>query len=338
VRCIICDQERPESEEHIFPLAIGGCLATPRVCGACNSKLGARVDAPLVDHLAIVMRREELKIAGRGSVPSGFDRVLGGRSVLVRDQSHQLQTRIDPRTNTLDIRTIPNISKVTLPDGRVADQLRMDVRDISKLGEIVRKFRARRGLRPLTPAELDKLIADAQANAIENINPEVIVNIRVDPIGFMKCLVKISYELAFSWLGEDYLDDPIAQKTREYLLKIMRDKDIIYPTLPMMGTISFDLIEPLKMWSDNENLHIACATLCQGKIVIYLKVFNIFYAALVVTDAAHKYLTMGLSDSKLRFLAIDPVAGAYAESSLIEEMGRIASIMLGRAPNPAPPH
>jgi hypothetical protein len=82
MRCIICDEERPESEEHIFPLAIGGCLATLRVCSDCNSKLGARVDAPLVDHLAIVLRREELKIAGRARVPSSFDRVLGGRSVL----------------------------------------------------------------------------------------------------------------------------------------------------------------------------------------------------------------------------------------------------------------
>ena len=336
MRCIICDEERSESEEHIFPLAIGGCAATFRVCGDCNSKLGTRVDAPLVDHLAIVMRREELKIAGRGGVPSSFDRVLGGRSALAQDQSHQLQTRIDPTTNKLDIRTIPNISKVTLPDGRVTDQLRMDIRDINKLGEIVRKFRERRGLPPLTAAELDRLIADAQANAMENVNPEVIVNIRVDPVGFMKCLVKIAYELAFCWLGEDYPDDPVAQKTREYLLNIMRDKDIIHPTLPMMGTVSFDLIEPLKMWSNNKNLHIACATLCQGKVVICLKIFDIFYAALVVSDTADKYLTMGLSDPKLRFLAIDPVAGAYAESSFIEEMGRIASIMIGRTPNPTP--
>jgi hypothetical protein len=119
--CIICDQERPESEEHVFPLAIGGCVVTLRVCNDCNSKLGARVDAPLVDHLAIVLRREELKIAGRGGVPSTFDRILG-KSVLARDQSHQLRTSIDPTTNTLDIRSIPNISKVTLPDGRVADQ------------------------------------------------------------------------------------------------------------------------------------------------------------------------------------------------------------------------
>jgi hypothetical protein len=223
---------------------------------------------------------------------------------------------------------------VTLPDGRIADQLRLDIRDVDKLGEIVRKFRARRGLPPLTDPELDKLIADSQANAVENVNPEVIASIRVDPVGYMKCLVKIAYELAFCWLGEDYLDDPIRKKTKEYLLGIMNEKNITQPTLPMMGTISFDLIEPLKMWSNNKNLHIAYATLCQGKIVICFKVFDIFYAALVVSDTADKYLTMGLSDQKLRFLAIDPVAGAIAQSSFMEEVGRIASIMIGRTPNP----
>jgi hypothetical protein len=337
MRCIICDQERAESEEHIFPLAIGGCLATLRVCGDCNSKLGARIDAPLVDHLAIVMRREELKIAGRGGVPSTFDRVIGGRSALAREQSHQLRTKIDPTTNKLDIRTIPNISKVTLPDGRVADQLRMDIRDINKLGEIARKFRERRGLPPLTDAELDKLMADAQANAIENVNPEVIANIRVDPIGFMKCLVKIAYELAFCWLGEDYLNDPIAKKTKKYLLGIMNEKNITQPTLPMMGTISFDVIKPLEMWSTNKNLHIAYANRYQNQIVICLKLFDIFYACLVVSDVADGYLTMGISDQKLRFLAIDPVAGAKAESSFMEEMGRAASIVLGHAPNSGAP-
>jgi len=335
MRCIICDQERQESEEHVFPLAIGGCLATLRVCSDCNSKLGARVDAPLIDHLAIVLRREELKIAGRGGVPTTLDRVLG-KSVLAREKSHQLRTRIDSATKTLDIRTIPNISKVTLPDGRVADQLRLDVRDIGKLGETVRKFRKRRGLPPLADDELNKMIDNAQANAVENINPEVIANIKVDPVGFMKFLVKIVYELAFCWLGDDYLCDPIAVKTREYLLGIMNEKYVSQPILPMKGTVSFDLIKLWEMWSNNKNLHMAYATVCQEHIMICLKIFDIFYAGLVVTDTARKYLGMALSDPRLRFIAMDPVAGAIAESSFIEEMGRIARIMIGREPNPAP--
>jgi|SRR5579864_1347238 len=335
MRCIICDEERLESEEHLLPLAIGGCLVTDRVCGECNSKLGSRVDAPLVDHLAVVQRRGELKIGGRGGVPSTFDRILG-KSVLARDKTHQLRTSIDPSTNKLDIRTIPNVFEVTLPDGRVAKQLRLDARDAHKLGEIIRKFRQRQHLPALSDDELDEIVSDAQANAIEQINPEVIVNIRVDVVGFMKCLVKICYELAFCWLREDYLDDPIARETRKYLRGIMYEKEISQPVLPMKGTISFEVIKPLEMWSTNKNLHIAYATICEKKIVVCLKIFDIFYACLVVSEMADRYLTMGLSDPKLRFLAIDPVAGAMAESSFVDEMGRIARIMIGREPNQAP--
>ena len=316
MRCIICDQERQGSEEHIFPLAIGGCLSTLRVCSDCNSKLGTRVDAPLVDHLAIVQRREVLNIEGRGEIPSTFNRILG-KSILARDKTHRLRTGIDPSTNKLDIRTIPNISKVVLPDGRVADQLRLDVRDIDKLGEIVRKFRERHGLPPFTDDELNKLIADAEANAVENTNPEVIANIRVDPVGFMKCLVKIAYELAFCWLGEEYLDDPVAKSTREYLIGIMHAKSTTNSVLPMKGTVSFDVIDSLKTWSNNKNLHIAYATQFQRSVVISLKIFDIFYATFVVSDIADKYLARGLSDQKLRFLAIDPVTEAMAETSFM---------------------
>ena len=336
MRCIICDQERPGTKEDIFPLAIGGCLSTLRVCGDCNSILGTRVDAPLVDHLAIVQRREVLKIKGRGKIPSAFNRILGKSVVLASDKTHRLRISTDPSTNKLDIRTVPNISKVVLPDGRVADQLRLDVRDIDK-AEIVRKIRERRGLPPLTDDELDKRIADAEANAIENINPEVIANIRCDPVGYMKCLVKIAYELAFCWLGEEYLDDPVAKGTRGYLIGIMNARNTTNPVLPMKGTVSFDVIDTLKTWSNNKNLHVAYAIQFQGSVVVSIKIFDIFYATFVVSDIADKYLARGLSDQKLRFLAIDPVTRAMAETSFMEEVGRIASIMTGLEPNPVPP-
>jgi hypothetical protein len=104
----------------------------------------------------------------------------------------------------------------------------------------------------------------------------------------------------------------------------------------MKGTVSFDVIDLLKMWSDNKNLHIAYAEKFQSSVVISIKIFDIFYATFIVSDIADKYLAMGLSDQKLRFLAIDPVTEAMAETSFMEEMGRIARIMTGREPNPVP--
>jgi transposase, IS6 family len=64
MRCIFCLKERPGSEEHVFPLAIGGTLTTDRVCEPCNSTLGSRVDSALTDNFAVRIRRAELGLAG----------------------------------------------------------------------------------------------------------------------------------------------------------------------------------------------------------------------------------------------------------------------------------
>ena len=90
-----------------FPLAIGGCLITKRVCEGCNSKLGTSVDAPLLDHLFVLVRRAELGIAGRGGVPDACRHILGD-SVVASDPAHRLRVKIDPSTGKLDIRTIPS--------------------------------------------------------------------------------------------------------------------------------------------------------------------------------------------------------------------------------------
>jgi hypothetical protein len=78
IRCIFCLEERIGTDEHVFPFAIGGCLKTKRVCACCNAKLGSRIDAALIDHSLILLRRAELGIAGEsGKVPDAFRHMFG---------------------------------------------------------------------------------------------------------------------------------------------------------------------------------------------------------------------------------------------------------------------
>ena len=78
MRCIFCMKDRPPSDEHIFPLAIGGSLHTQRVCRECNSILGSTVDAPLSDHIFIVIRRAELGLKGNSNtIPDALKNLLG---------------------------------------------------------------------------------------------------------------------------------------------------------------------------------------------------------------------------------------------------------------------
>jgi hypothetical protein len=199
VRCIFCLEEKVGNEEHVFPLAIGGCLMTKRVCEGCNSKLGTSIDAPLTDHLLVVVRRAELGIAGRGGVPDAFRQILGD-SVLASDPSHRLRATVDPNTGKLDIRTVPSSSPQQLPDGTTAKRLVLDERDIDGLGDIIQKIRRRNNLSPLSPEEIDQLKQNARDNLAVIENPKAILNIRIDTHRFMRGIVKICYELAFLWL------------------------------------------------------------------------------------------------------------------------------------------
>jgi hypothetical protein len=100
--------------------------------------------------------------------------------------------------------------------------------------------------------------------------------------------------------------------------------------LPMKGTITGEIIQPMTMWAANKSLHIAYATVVQNHIGICLKIFDVFYTVLFITETANRYISGGLSDKKLRFLVIDPVARTRMETAFIDEIGRIARIMTGR--------
>jgi hypothetical protein len=331
VRCIFCLEEKPGSEEHVFPLGIGGCLTTTRVCVSCNSKIGSRVDAPLIDHTLIVLRRAELGIAGRGDVPNAFE-YLFGDVVLATDQSQRLRTTIDPKTGKLDIYLIPSSSPPQqLNAGTTVKRLVVDARDIHKLGTIAQKIRQRHNCPPLSDQEIERLVLDAQQNINTTENPDVLAVLKFDTHRFMGAILKICYELAFLWFGEKYLEDPVAAKVRRYLKRIM---DGGFPSneeeFPMQGTITNEVIAPMAVWAENKNLHLAFAIVVPNHLGICVKIFDIFYAVLFVTDDAGKYVSGAMSDRRLRFLVIDPVVRIMEETALRDEFGRIAGIMTGR--------
>jgi hypothetical protein len=206
MRCIFCLEEKCESEEHVFPLGIGGCLTSSRVCVSCNSKIGSSIDAPLIDHSLIILRRAALGIAGRGDVPNAFLHLFEN-AVLAGDVSRRLRTTIDPVTGKLDIYAIPNASMQQLVDGTTVKRLVLDSRDIDKLGAIVQKIQERQNLPPLPPEEIARIVRDAQQNINTIQNPDVITSLKFDTYRFMRGILKICYELAFLWFGEEYLAD-----------------------------------------------------------------------------------------------------------------------------------
>src|SRR6516162_1018731 len=149
MRCIFCLKEKVESDEHVFPFAIGGCLITKRVCASCNSKLGTSIDAPLINHTAILLRRAELGIAGKsGDVPDAFSHLFGD-AVLASDKSQRLKITVDPSTNKLDIYKLywsPPLEHQN--DGRIIKRITVDVRDVGTIDKSIQRERKRLGLEP----------------------------------------------------------------------------------------------------------------------------------------------------------------------------------------------
>jgi hypothetical protein len=158
MHCIFCLQERPPSLEHIFPLAIGGTITTDRVCAACNSMLGSRVDAALCNFLPIRVRRGELGLAGHGrEPPSQFDILLGDQK-LVGPEANRIRTTVNKATGKLDHRQLYHAADVILPDGRKARQITLDVRDQDQIPKVIQRERKRHNLPPLTEEELEQIL------------------------------------------------------------------------------------------------------------------------------------------------------------------------------------
>jgi hypothetical protein len=71
-------EEKPPSDEHLIPTALGGALIIDRVCKDCNDKFGQQADAGLEKQYQIEQRRIEHGLKGQsGSLPDPSRRLLG---------------------------------------------------------------------------------------------------------------------------------------------------------------------------------------------------------------------------------------------------------------------
>jgi len=166
--CIFCLKERPSTEEHIFPLAIGGTVTTDRVCESCNSGLGSRVDAALSDFFPIRARRAKLGLAGNGGEVPGLHEFFLGMANLVGVEANQVHTAFNKSTGKLDLKQIPHKSETTLTSGETSVQITVDARDRGKLPKMIQRERTLRNLPPLPEEELANAVNNFAVNSVEN--------------------------------------------------------------------------------------------------------------------------------------------------------------------------
>lgn len=185
-QCAICRRrDVPYSVEHVIPEAFGGCYtSSDLICVDCNSQLGHRVDAPLVNHWLAKLFRFCYDLKGKASAPPNpFD----GEFNLQTDPDRKMRIRIGS-DGVLVPYAIPVVTRTNLNPNRVQVDISIDASDEAQLERIVSKIAKRAGL------SAEKIL-DAERTRVSTYDGLVGRRV-VDTRNFKIGLLKIAYAFA----------------------------------------------------------------------------------------------------------------------------------------------
>jgi hypothetical protein len=316
MNCILCRTRPAGSLEHIFPLAIGGTLTTNDLCTECNSHLGDHADADLINHLVIVIRRAELGLRGNsGRVPDALKEMMQG-ATLASDASQRF--RISTAADGSPDLYLLYSEQSHITDAGVEKTIRLDPRDADRIPVIIQRERKRHGLEPLAQEALDALVTGAVLKG-QTANPEIHARPSIDLVDYKAGVLKIAYELAYTWLGEGWLDDAEADVMRQVLRGQRRPEET-----QLRGSIQIGAVAPFILWKQDRHAHLAFIANMDGKLMLGVRVFDAVSGLVKVSANAARYpLAEGLEHGS--FLRIDPVSGAITRTTMLDEVARIAS-------------
>ena len=138
----------------------------------------------------------------------------------------------------------------------------------------------------------------------------VSTNLRLDNSRYMRCLVKIAYELAVDWLGVKYLADPTSVNFREVLLD-RKTETSWSDEYKIVGHIGYPLEIAYHPWhlfnlpSDN---HVAVMTKQGSEIACAIRIFDVFDAIFLISNHAELY--QGFTR---KIVSFDPREGRWEE-------------------------
>lgn len=324
MKCIFCLKERPGTEEHIFPRAIGGKLTTDRVCKLCNSSFGSKVDAALSDNFLVRGHRARLRLAGNSGEPPAMHELLLGVGRLAENPSIRVEVRFDECEQKIVTRTLHHASDAIMPDGSKARKIVVDEKDAGDLPKIIQRERERHGVPPLSVEALEAEVSRFRDNVTVINNPKVLFE-RSYSFAFVRhAMIKIAYELAFLWLGEDYINDPSAAELRDVIHSADPNSTDKLPAY----VADAEGFEAFKLWPSNETEHLAYAFAGDDGIAIAVRVFNIHAAFVWVTKDPTRYLSGRDAGQRLRFLCMDAITGQKRDVPMMDELARIAAAIV----------
>ena len=252
-QCIFCMEWKEDKEfnrEHIILEALGGkgdkdiCL---NVCTSCNSSLGTRVDASLLNQSITKYMRYKFKIRGKNGIPNPFK----GIEVKYADTSIVGELKVDKEGKINGFRAKHQVLECTKEKLIVGPRKGFASYVNSKLNE--------NGMNPVTEKELLENRIDFNEHKIPHVEfVEFPEEMRSQYLLYaFPTMLKMAYEYCFITFGEKYLKNPIAMNIRDFLIKYDYKKDTEYcsPTIASLMWISEEERKiSLKMYIDNDNI------------------------------------------------------------------------------------
>lgn len=307
MRCIYCLLEKQPAEfndEHVFPLAIGGSFIIRRVCTLCNGRLGSEVDVALTNNPIVEMLRHTHRLSGNsGTVPNPLE-----RGTLASDPQQQVQYRFNKDGTPKEVYLVQRQERKKLENGQTEVKMSGDQKDERKIFEDVNRMLKRNGQPEQTFEEFQR--HTVKTSQMQPIQYQASYN----PLELDRAIAKIAYELAFHWLGEEYLQDPQAARLKNYLT----DYNKGWETRHAIEVRDVEAHSPvLKYWAEEMESHLAALIKSKEGIFIAVRIFNTFGLCVLVSYQPSEYRV------KQKFLSNNFLTSDIRDSDFEEEIARL---------------
>lgn len=285
-QCIFCRKYKEDNEfnrEHIILDSLGGsgcediCV---NVCILCNSSLGTRVDACLMNHEITKYIRYSLKIKGRNGVPNPFKKMKFNYA----DTPFVGELQTDKRGNISGFRADHGVYKL---DGKT-----IIVGPRKNFDGYVNSQRKSKNLPLLSKEEIIKNTFHFRDSQIPHINiVEIPDEMKNEYIYFaFPTMLKMAYEFCFIKLGEEYLDDPLATEIRAFLMEFDYKKQRQY----------FCPTDTVYEWIDTKDNFISISLYTEdNKLYVKIELYGLIMYDICMSETASEYKTIEKSTLKI---------------------------------------
>lgn len=270
--CIICREDKEDmSDEHVIPDSMGGFYHIFNVCKTCNSKMGEKVDSPLVNHKLTELYRFTQEVEGKsGSVPNPFS------GVFLEEGNSEVKARVDINNEgKLEVMYHP-IIKLKEEDGVVQSiEITVDSKHERNIDGILQKIIKRKGIPE------SAIIKGEQRREIRTGG--VGGKWEIDILKFKIGLLKIAYEFSVDSIQGFFLD---ADAVKISAILNNADYEGVKEYVKIGSGLQPEIFEPFTDYLDlSSNKHYLVLTQTELGLLCLVKLQDLFSIGVVLSKS-----------------------------------------------------